>query len=1158
MVTTYKLKGTLVFMAKSAATATAPANIVRQYLSGSEAALPLPNLIKIQHDSFDWLLKEGVNEVLREISPIEDYSGKNFALELGDVRFEEPKHTVEEAILKRQSYDTGMMCTAKLLDKTTGEVMEQEVYLGNMPLMTPHGTFVINGNERVVINQLTRSPGVFYSSVTDLASGRGLYTASLRPARGSWIEFETAKNNVLTLKIDRRRKMTATTLLRAFGVGSNDQIRELFADVDTDEERRFIDATLEKDPTHNQNEAYIEVYSKMRPGDPAILENARSFFDSLFSQERRYSLGRVGRYKLNKRLGLSVENTPDNWLLTLDDLVAAMKELIVLNNSQGETDDVDHLANRRVRQDGELIQHYLRIGMLRLERLVRERLSVALADRKLSPSLLVNARPIVASLNEFFGSSQLSQFMDQTNPLAEVEHLRRLSVYGPGGLTRERAGFSVRDVHASYYGRICPIKVPEGSSVGLLSALATYARINEYGFIEAPYRKVEQKDGAAYITDEVVYMDAADEEQYRIAEATIATDAKGKVLDERVNVRFKREFTSEVSSKIDYVDATPSEMVSVSAALIPFISSDVGKFPLMGSNMENQAVPLVQPRSPLVGTGMESAVVSDAHRTILAEFDGEVTQADARKVEVKYANGTVGSYRLEKFKRTNQDTCYNQRPAVMAGQKVKAGDVLVDGPSSDFGELSLGRDLLTAFMPWEGFTYENSVIINQRVLEEDLLTSIHIEEYEAKVMDTKLGPEEITRDIPNVSEEALANLDESGIVYIGAEVIPGDILVGKIAPKGETELTAEERLLRAIFGEKAREVRDTSLVMPHGDRGTVIDIQILDKEQDDELDPGELKVIKIKVAQRRKISVGDKISGRHGEKGIIAKVLAPEDMPYLADGTPVDIILNPMSIIARMNVGQIVETHLGWAAEKLGVRYAVPAYEPGSSQAVIEELKKAGLSETGKSVLYDGRSGDAFDQEVTVGQTHIMKLIHLVEDKVHARSTGPYSLITQQPLGGKAQMGGQRLGEMEVWALEAYGAAHTLQEMLTIKSDDIVGRAKAFEAIVKGIDIPQARIPESFKVLVKELNSLSLAVDTIGEVIETDEAEVEVGVADAGSEITETTEEEILEKSVEELAEEQELAEDAEELAEAAGSEEEFTAADDESTHVVEVAGEEE
>ncbi len=1145
-------------MAKSAATATAPANIVRQYLSGSEAALPLPNLIKIQHDSFDWLLKEGVNEVLREISPIEDYSGKNFALELGDVRFEEPKHTVEEAILKRQSYDTGMMCTAKLLDKTTGEVMEQEVYLGNMPLMTPHGTFVINGNERVVINQLTRSPGVFYSSVTDLASGRGLYTASLRPARGSWIEFETAKNNVLTLKIDRRRKMTATTLLRAFGVGSNDQIRELFADVDTDEERRFIDATLEKDPTHNQNEAYIEVYSKMRPGDPAILENARSFFDSLFSQERRYSLGRVGRYKLNKRLGLSVENTPDNWLLTLDDLVAAMKELIVLNNSQGETDDVDHLANRRVRQDGELIQHYLRIGMLRLERLVRERLSVALADRKLSPSLLVNARPIVASLNEFFGSSQLSQFMDQTNPLAEVEHLRRLSVYGPGGLTRERAGFSVRDVHASYYGRICPIKVPEGSSVGLLSALATYARINEYGFIEAPYRKVEQKDGAAYITDEVVYMDAADEEQYRIAEATIATDAKGKVLDERVNVRFKREFTSEVSSKIDYVDATPSEMVSVSAALIPFISSDVGKFPLMGSNMENQAVPLVQPRSPLVGTGMESAVVSDAHRTILAEFDGEVTQADARKVEVKYANGTVGSYRLEKFKRTNQDTCYNQRPAVMAGQKVKAGDVLVDGPSSDFGELSLGRDLLTAFMPWEGFTYENSVIINQRVLEEDLLTSIHIEEYEAKVMDTKLGPEEITRDIPNVSEEALANLDESGIVYIGAEVIPGDILVGKIAPKGETELTAEERLLRAIFGEKAREVRDTSLVMPHGDRGTVIDIQILDKEQDDELDPGELKVIKIKVAQRRKISVGDKISGRHGEKGIIAKVLAPEDMPYLADGTPVDIILNPMSIIARMNVGQIVETHLGWAAEKLGVRYAVPAYEPGSSQAVIEELKKAGLSETGKSVLYDGRSGDAFDQEVTVGQTHIMKLIHLVEDKVHARSTGPYSLITQQPLGGKAQMGGQRLGEMEVWALEAYGAAHTLQEMLTIKSDDIVGRAKAFEAIVKGIDIPQARIPESFKVLVKELNSLSLAVDTIGEVIETDEAEVEVGVADAGSEITETTEEEILEKSVEELAEEQELAEDAEELAEAAGSEEEFTAADDESTHVVEVAGEEE
>jgi DNA-directed RNA polymerase subunit beta len=896
--------------------AAAPAN-TRQYLSGSAAKLPLPNLIKIQHDSFDWLISEGVNEVLREISPIEDYSGKNFSLELGDVRFEDPKHTVEEAALKRQSYETAMMCTAKLLDKTTGEVMEQEVYLGNLPLMTPHGTFMINGNERVVINQLTRSPGVFYSSVTDLASGRGLYTASLRPARGSWIEFETAKNNVLTLKIDRRRKMTATTLLRAFGVGTNDQIKEMFADVDTNVDRPFIDATLEKDPTHSQNEAFIEIYSKMRPGDPAILENARSFFDSLFGQERRYSLGKVGRYKMNKRLGLGVENTPDNWLLSLEDLVASMKELIVLNNTQGATDDVDHLSNRRVRQDGELIQHYLRIGMLRLERLVRERLSVALADRKLSPSLLVNARPIVASLNEFFGSSQLSQFMDQTNPLAEVEHLRRLSVYGPGGLTRERAGFSVRDVHASYYGRICPIKVPEGSSVGLLSALATYAQINEYGFVEAPYRKVEHKDGGSYITDEVVYMDASDEEQYRIAEATLSLDAKGRVQDERVNVRYKREFTSEVSEKIDFVDATPSEMVSVSAALIPFISSDVGKFPLMGSNMENQAVPLVQPKSPWVGTGMEHSVVVDAGRTVLAEFDGEVTQVDARKVEVKYVNGTEGIYRLEKFKRTNANTCYNQMPSVSLGQKVKQGDVLIDGPSSDEGELSLGRDLLTAFMPWEGFTYENSVVINQRVLEEDLLTSIHIEEYEAKVMDTKLGAEEITRDIPNVSEEALANLDESGVVYIGAEVSPGDILVGKIAPKGETELTAEERLLRAIFGEKAREVRDTSLVMPHGDRGTVIDIQILDKDQDDPLDPGELKVIKIKVAQRRKISVGDKISGRHGEKGIIAKVLSPEDMPYLADGTPVDIILNPMSIIARMNVGQIVETHLGWAAEKL-------------------------------------------------------------------------------------------------------------------------------------------------------------------------------------------------------------------------------------------------
>ncbi len=1123
----------------------------RTYLGSSTAGLDLPNLIKIQHDSFNWLVKEGVNEVVREVVPIDDYTGKNLSLELSDVRFEDPKYTVEEAILKRASYEAAMMANARLIDKMSGEVIEQEVYLGNLPLMTPNGTFIINGNERVVINQLTRSPGVFYSAVTDPSSGRNLYTASLRPTRGSWIEFETAKSNVLTLKIDRRRKMTATTLLRAFGAGSDDEIKALFADVDTDEERHFIEATLEKDPTHNQNEAFVEIYSKMRPGDPAILENARSFFEALFSNDRRYSLGKVGRYKMNKRLNLDSTNDPEHWLLTLEDVVATIKELIRLNNTQGEADDIDHLANRRVRQAGELIQHNLRIGVLRLERLVRERLSVALAERKLSPSLLVNARPIVASLNEFFGSSQLSQFMDQINPLAEIEHLRRLSVYGPGGLTRERAGFSVRDVHSSYYGRICPIKVPEGASVGLLSALATHARLNEYGFIEAPYRKVEHRDGGSYLTDQIVYMDAADEEQYRIAEATVETDKNGKLLGTRVNVRYQRDFSSELVGNVDFVDATPSQMVSISAATIPFISSDVGKFPLMGSNMANQAVPLVNPSAPLVGTGMERAVVVDSGRTIVAADAGEVTFVDARKIEVAYQNGEKGTYYLEKFKRTNANTCYNQVPAVTTGQKVAKGDVLIDGPSSAVGELSLGRDLLTAFMPWEGFTYENSVVINQRLLEEDLLTSIHIEEYEAKVMDTKLGPEEITRDIPNVGEEALANLDESGIVYIGAEVSPGDILVGKIAPKGETELTAEERLLRAIFGEKAREVRDTSLVMPHGDRGAVIDIQILDKEKGDELDPGELMSIKIKVAQRRKITVGDKISGRHGEKGIIAKVLPPEDMPYIADGTPVDIILNPMSIIARMNVGQIVETHLGLAASANNEHYAVPVYELNSTNSVLEELKKAGLPVSGKSVLYDGRTGDPFDQPVTVGQAHIMKLIHLVEDKVHARSTGPYSLITQQPLGGKAQMGGQRLGEMEVWALEAYGAANTLQEMLTIKSDDIVGRAKAFEAIVKGIDIPQARIPESFKVLVKELNSLGLAVDTIGEVVETDEGEQAIEEQDAGSEITEATESEDDEATVAELTEEAELAEEAEELAEAAGSETEYVDSPTDNAHVL-------
>ncbi len=1128
--------------------------VERTYLSGSASGLELPNLIKVQHDSYNWLLQEGVNEVVREVNPIDDYTGKNLSLEIGDVRFEDPKHSVEEAILKRASYETAMMAPAKLIDKQTGEVIEQDVYLGNLPLMTPNGTFIINGNERVVINQLTRSPGVFYSSITDPASGRQLYTASLRPTRGSWIEFETAKSDVLTLKIDRRRKMTATTLLRAFGAGSDDEIKALFADVDTSDEHKFIESTLEKDPTSNQNEAFIEIYSKMRPGDPAILENARSFFEALFSNDRRYSMGKVGRYKLNKRLGLEGSNTPEDWLLTLEDVVASLKELIVLNNTQGQTDDIDHLSNRRVRQAGELIQHNLRIGVLRLERLVRERLSVAMVDRKLSPSLLVNARPIVASLNEFFGSSQLSQFMDQINPLAEIEHLRRLSVYGPGGLTRDRAGFSVRDVHSSYYGRICPIKVPEGASVGLLSALATFAKINEHGFIEAPYRKVEHKQDGSYITDEIVYMDAQEEEKYHIAEATVNTDDKGRLTDSRVNVRHLRDFSSEVVENVDYVDASPFEMVSISAALIPFISSDVGKFPLMGSNMENQAVPLINPAAPLVGTGMERPVVVDSGRTIVAKDAGTVAYVDGRRVEVIYDNGDKATHYLEKFKRTNNDTCYNQQASVVVGQKVAAGDVLIDGPSSDGGELSLGRDMVTAFMPWEGFTYENSVVVNERLLSEDLLTSIHIEEYEATVMDTKLGPEEITRDIPNVGEEALANLDETGVVYIGAEVRPGDILVGKIAPKGETELTAEERLLRAIFGEKAREVRDTSLVMPHGDRGTVIDIQILDKEKGDELGPGELMSIKVKVAQRRKISVGDKISGRHGEKGIIAKVLPQEDMPYLADGTPVDIILNPLSIIARMNVGQIVETHLGWAAHAQNKYYAVPAYELNSTNSVVEELKKAGLPASGKATLYDGRTGDAFDQDVTVGHAHIMKLIHLVEDKVHARSTGPYSLITQQPLGGKAQMGGQRLGEMEVWALEAYGAAHTLQEMLTIKSDDIVGRAKAFEAIVKGIDIPQARIPESFKVLVKELNSLGLAVDVIGEVVEIDEEEqiVVAGETDAGTQITDDVESQI-DASVEELTVEAEDEAEAAAFAAAAGSEQEFIETPDDSVHVVEV-----
>jgi len=1042
--------------------------------------LPLPNLIDIQTSSYDWFLKEGIKEVLEEVSPVDDYTGNILSLSFKDFQFGEHSADPEECQNKGLTHSAPLKVIAELTYLESGQKKSQEVFLGDIPLMTVRGTFIINGNERVVVNQLSRSPGVFYSTVTDPATGRNLTLAEVRPLRGAWLEFETAKNDILTVKIDRRRKIAATTLLRAFGFSTNEEIQALFNQVDTDSNHQYLESTLAKDPARDYESALLEIYRKMRPGEPAILENAKLFFENLLKNPRRYTLSKVGRYKINKCLSLSFPNEPQYWLLTPQDIVGIVKKMIELQNGLGKFDDIDHLANRRVRTVGELIQGSFRIGVLRLERIIRERMSIAGEIESLNPINLINARPVVASLNEFFGSSQLSQFMDQINPLHQLEHLRRLSVYGPGGLTRERAGFSVRDVHPSYYSRICPVKAPEGPSVGLLSSLAIFARINDYGFIEAPYRRVGHRDGKSYVTDEIDYLMADEEENFYIAEATIKIGDGGEILEERVAVRHQADFTSVTPEKLDYIDVTPPQMVGLSASLIPFIDSDAGRFPLMGSNMEAQAVPLVNPKSPLVGTGMEGLVLKDTGQLIRAEENGKVKHVDSTKIEIQPDKGKTKTYHLEKFKRTNQDTCYNQKPVVETGQQVKKGDLLADGACTHEGELALGRDLLVAFMPWEGFNYDDSVIISERLVKEDILTSIHVDEYEVSAMDTKLGSEEITRDIPNVSDEALRNLAEDGIVYIGAKVGPGDILVGKIAPKGETELSAEERLLRAIFGEKAREVRDTSLTMPYGKRGTVIGVTILTREEQNELPPGVLKLIKIRVAQKRKIAVGDKISGRHGSKGIIAKILPEIDMPYVENKNPVDIILNPLSILARMNVGQIIETHLGWAASKLNQKYAIPVYGQYKTDFVQGELAKADLPQDGKISLFDGRNGEEFSRKVTVGYAYIMKLVHLVEDKIHARSTGPYSLITQQPLGGKAQMGGQRLGEMEVWALEGYGAAHTLQEMLTIKSDDITGRAKAFEAIVKGIEIPKPKIPESFKVLIKELNGLGLNIEMLG------------------------------------------------------------------------------
>ena len=1133
--------------------------------------IEMPNLIKVQKDSYDWFIKEGLGEVLKDISPIEDYSG-NLVLEFFDYYMEDKtKYSIEEAKERDATYSTRLHVKVRLINRETGEIKEQEIYLGDFPLMTDSGTFIINGAERVVVSQLVRSPGCYYAEEFDTKTGKRTYTSTVMPLRGAWLEYETDGNDIFYVRVDRTRKVPVTTLLRAIGLVTDDQIRDLFGN------EELIEATIAKDTIKTQEEALIEIYKKLRPGELPTVEAARSLFDGLFYDNRRYDLAKVGRYKFDQKLSLAtritgkvaskdimdaetgevfvqageviteevakdIQNSGINMVevtvgertvkvigngtvdihavlptldlseleikenvnyqvlkniidttdekdlvktigeridelvpkhITTEDMIASISYLLDLSHGVGNVDDIDHLANRRIRCVGELLQNQFRIGLTRLERVVRERMTIQDLD-VVTPQTLINTKPITSSIREFFGSSQLSQFMDQTNPLSELTHKRRISALGPGGLTRERAGFEVRDVHYTHYGRLCPIESPEGPNIGLISALSSFASINEYGFIETPYRKIDPETHRA--TDIVEYMSADVEDNYIIAQASEPMDENGEFINDRIRVRYRNEIIEVEKNKVQYMDVSPKQLVSVAAAMIPFLEHDDAKRSLMGSNMQRQAVPLMISERPIVATGIEYRAAKDSGILILAEDDGVIERVTGDSITVKYNNGKTVVHKLRKFKRTNGGTCINQRPIVKKGEIVKKGDAIADGPATKDGEMSLGKNCLVAFSTWEGYNYEDAILLNERLVKEDVFTSIHIEEYDCECRDTKLGPEEITRDIPNVGEDVLKDLDENGIIRIGAEVRPGDILVGKVTPKGETELTAEERLLRAIFGEKAREVRDTSLRVPHGEAGTIVDVKIFTRDNSDELGPGVNQIIRCYIATKRKISVGDKMAGRHGNKGVISRVLPEEDMPFLPDGTPIDILLNPLGLPSRMNLGQILEVHLGGAAKALGWHVSTPVFDGATQEDVEELLQQAGMSPDGKSILYDGRTGDPFDKPITVGVMYMLKLHHLVDDKIHARSTGPYSLVTQQPLGGKAQFGGQRFGEMEVWALEAYGAAYTLQEMLTVKSDDVVGRVKTYEAIVKGENIPEPGVPESFKVLVKELQSLGLDV----------------------------------------------------------------------------------
>ena len=1166
-----------------------------------EEVMEMPNLIEVQKNSYKWFLDTGLKEVFRDIAEITDYTG-NWVLTFIDYRIDEKtKHTVQECKERDATYAAPMRVTVRLLNKETGAIKESEVFMGEFPIMTDSGTFVINGAERVIVSQLVRSPGVYFDMTHD-KTGIELFSSTINPNRGAWLEYETDINDVYYVRIDKNRKIFITTFIRALGLGTDDEIREFFGN----DER--IEATIERDETKNQGEALMEVFKRLRPGEPVTLESAQQLLDNLFFDPRRYDISRVGRYKYNKKLAIAArlagcklaepviapltgeilaeagevvtkakakeieragvmvavadvegkkvkiisngmvdpmdyvpEGVTKEELLEaginekvrfqiiteivdecgddkdalleqlrlrhddlipnhiiIDDIFSSINYINCLANKIGTTDDIDHLGNRRIRCVGELLQNQFRIGLSRMERVVRERMTLQAQEKEenITPQALINIRPVMMAIKEFFGSSPLSQFMDQINPLAELTHKRRLSALGPGGLSRDRAGFEVRDVHYSHYGRMCPIETPEGSNVGLISYLATFARINEYGFIEAPFRKVDKTTGR--VTDEVEYMTADVEDDYIVAQANEPLDENGMFVHERVNARHRDGFLEIDRMKVDYMDVSPKMVVSVATSMIPFLENDDANRALMGSNMQKQAVPLLKTESPIVGTGMEYKAAVDSGVVVLAKHSGRVTKVDAEQIEILSDENILDHYDIIKFMRSNQGTCVNQRPIVTLNQRVEKGDVIADGPATDHGEISLGKNALVGFMTWEGYNYEDAVLINEKMVRNDVYTSIHIEKHEIEARDTKLGPEEITRDIPNVSDDLLSNLDERGIIRVGAEVHSGDILVGKVTPKGETELTAEERLLRAIFGEKAKEVRDTSLKVSHGEYGIVVKVEEFTRENSDELAPGVNKVVRCYIAQKRKLSVGDKMAGRHGNKGVVSRILSQEDMPFLPDGTPLDIVLNPLGVPSRMNIGQVLEVHLGFAAKHLGYKVETPVFDGAHEDDIREALKQAGLREDGKTILYDGRTGRQFDNPVTVGVMYYLKLFHLVDDKIHARSTGPYSLVTQQPLGGKAQFGGQRFGEMEVWALEAYGAAYTLQEILTVKSDDVVGRVKTYEAIVKGNNVPKPGIPESFKVLVKELQSLCLDVsvlDADGEEIDLKQTDEELGFA---------------------------------------------------------------